>query len=205
MNEDRAHDIGHKPPPLVTDRFHVVRRLGSGGFGDVYEARDRVSGTAVALKLLREVDATGLLRFKREFRRVAQLVHPNLVRLYELIEEGEQWFFTMELVQGWHALDYLGAQSSANRDAALRHTFRQLAEAVDVLHNAGIVHRDIKPSNVMVAPDGRVVLLDFGIAKEIEPLPSQVTSVLIGTPTIWRPNECTAVRRRNRAIGTASA
>jgi serine/threonine protein kinase len=187
MNEDRAHDVGHKPPPLVTDRFHIVRRLGSGGFGDVYEARDRVSGSAIALKLLREVDATGLLRFKREFRRVAQLVHPNLVRLYELIEEGEQWFFTMELVQGWHALDYLDAQSSANRDVALRHTFRQLAKAVDVLHNAGIVHRDIKPSNVMVAPDGRVVLLDFGIAKEIEPLPGQVTSVLIGTPDYLAP------------------
>src|SRR5262249_10293997 len=156
---------GHKPPPLVTDRFQIVRRLGSGGFGDVYEARDRVSGSAIALKLLRTVDAIGRLRFKREVRRVAELVHTNLVRLNELMEEGEQWFFTMELVQGWHALDYLRAQPSATRDAALRHTFRQLADAVEVLHNAGIVHRDIKPSNVMVAPDGRVVLLDFGIAK----------------------------------------
>ncbi len=77
MNEDRAHDVGHKPPPLVTDRFHIVRRLGSGGFGDVYEARDRVSGSAIALKLLREVDATGLLRFKREFRRVAHPIIPG--------------------------------------------------------------------------------------------------------------------------------
>src|SRR4029079_421902 len=158
-----------QPAEFATARFQIGHRLGSGGFGDVYEARDRIHGSTVALKVLRRVDATSLLQFKREFRRVAQLVHRNVVRLYELIEESDHWFFTMELVHGVHLLDYLRAQPSSSRDAALRNTFSQLADAVEVLHGAGIVHRDIKPSNVMVEPSGRVVLLDFGIAKEIGP------------------------------------
>ena len=168
-------------------RFELGRRLGSGGFGEVYEARDRSNGGVVALKILRRRDATSLLQFKREFRRVSQLVHPNLVRLYELIEEGEHWFFTMELVVGTHALDYLWAQSLDQREAAVRRTFSQLATAIEVLHGAGIVHRDIKPSNVMVAGDGRVVLLDFGVAKEMFVTEGQTTSALIGTPAYLAP------------------
>jgi serine/threonine protein kinase len=170
--------------------------LGSGGFGDVYEARDRNNGSTVALKRLRRVDPSSLLQFKREFRRVAQLVHRNLVRLYELVEEGDHWFFTMELVHGTHALDYLRTQASARREAALRSTFSQLATAVEVLHGAGIIHRDIKPSNVMVEQDGRVVLLDFGIAKEIGPIYGQVTSVLVGTPDYLAPERLHRVPAR---------
>src|SRR4051794_19392138 len=134
---------------FATTRFDVGRRLGSGGFGDVYEARDRINGSTVALQVLRRGDATSLLKFKREFRRGSQLVHRNVVRLYELVGESDHWFFTMELVHGVHLLDHLRGLPSGVADAALRNTFSQLADAVEVLHGAGIVHRDIKPSNVM--------------------------------------------------------
>ncbi len=90
-----------------TERFEVVRRLGAGGMGVVYEVRDRERNTTVALKTLRTLKPDALLRFKHEFRALADIQHPNLVGLGELFEDRERWFFTMEMVQGIHFLDYV--------------------------------------------------------------------------------------------------
>src|SRR5215218_7196663 len=92
-----------------TERFEVVRRIGAGGMGVVYEALDRERGLPVAVKTLQGVDPSALLRFKNEFRALADVVHPNLVTLYELFAEGEQWFFTMELVPGVNFLEFARA------------------------------------------------------------------------------------------------
>jgi eukaryotic-like serine/threonine-protein kinase len=101
---------------LVVQRFEIRRRLGTGGFGEVYEAFDRHRGEIVALKLLKRTDAAALYRFKKEFRTLANLVHRNLVTLYELSSEGDQWLLTMELIRGVNFVDYVRAKSS--RDAA---------------------------------------------------------------------------------------
>ena len=85
-----------------TDRFVIRRRLGAGSFGTVYEVFDRRRGASVALKVLRETDPVAIYRFKKEFRALADLLHRNLVELYELMSEGDRWFFTMELVDGVH-------------------------------------------------------------------------------------------------------
>src|SRR5215212_5886279 len=88
------------PEVLASGRFTIQRRIGAGGMGIVFEAFDRERGHVVALKKLLGTDATAIYRLKSEFRALADVVHPNLVRLYELIGEGDEWFFTMELVDG---------------------------------------------------------------------------------------------------------
>ncbi|HSN96748.1 MAG TPA: serine/threonine-protein kinase, partial [Candidatus Nanopelagicales bacterium] len=182
----------HRPDFAGTRRFEVVREIGLGGAGVVYEAFDRERGGRVALKVLRALDAEARLRFKAEFRLLQDLHHPNLVSLGELHEEGGQLFFTMELVRGVdfivHVREYEVGDvepSSALAEVAgepppgagrvgrrrrvrfdegrLRAALGQLLHGLCALHEAHMVHRDIKPSNVLVAADGRVVILDFGL------------------------------------------
>src|SRR5437660_1537942 len=95
-----------------TERYRVVRQIGAGGMGVVYEAHDQERNARVALKTLPRVDPMALYRFKQEFRSLADVVHPNLVALYQLIAVGEQWFFTMEFVNGCNFLEYVRGSSS---------------------------------------------------------------------------------------------
>lgn len=177
-----------------TERFEIIRRLGAGGMGMVYEALDRERDARVALKTLRTMSPEELLALKHEFRALQDVTHPNLVTLGELIEDRERWFFTMELVDGPNVLRYIrGANASELTsdlstvsgttlareqamppprapgdqrfdEARLRFALAQLAHGLNALHAARKVHRDIKPANVLVNGSGRVVVLDFGLA-----------------------------------------
>jgi len=162
-----------------TQRFELLRQLGSGGFGDVYEARDREHSTKVALKALKSSNPDWIYRFKREFRLVGDLAHPNLVRLFELFVENDRWYLTMELIEGLRFDSYV-----ARAPDQLRASFLQLALGVVELHRARCLHRDLKPSNVLVEPTGRVVLLDFGLAVHQR---ATRTSALSGTPVYMAP------------------
>jgi serine/threonine protein kinase len=169
--------------PPVPDRFTIVQKIGQGGMGVVYEAVDRDRGTRVALKTLPNMQPVALYRFKHEFRTLATLAHRSLVPLYELISDGTTWFFTMELVEGVDFLEYVRrppSNAAPDHDPTgelpvahgvdvtrLRAALRELAEGVMRLHEAGVLHRDLKPSNVLIRPDGRVTILDFGLVKEI--------------------------------------
>jgi hypothetical protein len=171
------------------ERFVLVRPLGAGATGTVYQARDQLRQTQVALKVLRLCSPQALQRFKQEFRRLADISHPNLVVLHELLSAGPQWFFTMDLVEGTHFLEHLAPEGGPVRDYdRLRTALRQLAEGVAALHAAGILHRDLKPSNVLVSDAGRVVLLDFGLATDLE-RGTPATAYAAGTAAYMAPEQ----------------
>jgi tetratricopeptide (TPR) repeat protein len=185
---------------LHTQRFEVVRRLGSGASGVVYEATNRKSGERVALKALSRLDAGSLYRFKREFRALSGVFHPNLVTLNELFHESGQWYLSMELVHGQSFIDFVRARrpgalargETARIDAPdlvrLRPALAQLVRALYALHEADRLHRDIKPSNVLVTEQGRVVVLDFGFVRELGV--DVVESVeIVGTPAYMAPEQ----------------
>ncbi len=166
-----------------TERYRVISCLGEGGFGVVYEVEDRELGRRLALKTLkpqRSGFASNVQRLKREFRSVADLVHPNLVGLHELSSDGPRCFFTMDLVRGRDLLEHVGGS-----EPRLRACLGQLVAGVSALHDAGIVHRDLKPSNVLVEPGGRVVVLDFGLADGVELADTELAAA--GTPVYMAP------------------
>lgn len=171
-----------------TERFTVRRPLGAGGMGIVYEVHDSVRREVVALKTLLRARPADIYRLKREFRSLVDVAHPNLVSLYELVVEGSDCFFTMELVRGVNLVEYVrGSRAAPLRAEQVRHVFRQLVDGIGVLHGKGKLHRDIKPSNILVTPAGRVVVLDFGLAGDIVPDDAEVGESLAGTPAYLAP------------------
>ncbi len=155
-----------------TDRFQILAKLGQGGFGQVYKVFDQLYQEECALKVLTVPEGGSLYRFKREFRTLASLHHPNLMRLKELIAERDVWFFTMELIDGVpmnRALPQPGGSGFQDRlNLLIAKYFGQLLDGLEVLHSAGFVHRDLKPANVLVTREGRVVILDLGLVSTIQ-------------------------------------
>ncbi len=186
---------------LLGGRIQVIRRLGSGAMGAVYEARDR--GGRVAVKALHNLNPDQLYRLKNEFRFLAGVAHPNVIVVHELFAEGDLWFFSMEAVQGlpldryWvlHTLSVdaqgeRGALSEANVPL-LRELLQQVIEGVAAIHDAGLVHRDLKPTNVLVEESGRVVILDFGLVSDQVPggIGQTVPHAISGTPGFMAPEQ----------------
>ncbi len=168
------------------DRFRVIRRVGAGGSGVVYEAYDREQGARVALKTLFLPSAEALLRFKNEFRSLQDLHHPNLVSLGELFESSGSWFFSMEFVEGIDLVRFTDPKDPSQ----VRRTFAQLFRGLAALHAAGKVHRDIKPSNVLVTAEGRVIILDFGLIADVASTHLQENKdVVVGTLHYMAPEQ----------------
>ena len=178
-------------------RFRIERRLGSGGMGVVYEALDQTRGERVALKTLSRLDANGIYRLKREFRALSEVAHENLVVLHELFVDEDHCFFTMELLLGEPFDRFVrpmtGTGMPALKERRLRDALPQLARGVATIHGAGKLHRDIKPSNVLVTPQGRVVILDFGLVADRGESANEQASDDdrgSGTPAYMAPEQC---------------
>ncbi|MCB9753845.1 MAG: protein kinase [Myxococcales bacterium] len=175
--------------------YVIERQLGAGGMGEVYAARHAESGERVALKTLSRARADLLYRFKREFRVLADVERPNLVRLHELgVSARGEAYFTMELLTGVPFVAWVrdGVDDGALPDRArLEGALRQLVLGVEALHALGCVHRDLKPSNVLVDHDGRVVILDFGLISELDEPEHVITKQgqILGTPAYMAPEQ----------------
>jgi serine/threonine protein kinase len=154
------------PPGTLLGRYEITSRIGTGGMGEVYLARDVQLERTLALKILIEDVARnprGLSRFAQEARSASRLNHPNVAHIYELGESDGLSFIAMEYVEG-KTLRQLMNDVELNLDTVLD-IAAQVANALAAAHKEGIIHRDIKPENIMVRPDGLVKVLDFGIAK----------------------------------------
>jgi eukaryotic-like serine/threonine-protein kinase len=153
-------------PGTLQGHYRIVRRLGRGGMGVVYEAEDQKLGRSVAIKMLPEAtrqDPAALERFSREARAASSLNHAGICTIYELNESGDQPLIVMELLQG-QSLDKLYSRRPMPYPKLLDFGV-QVADALDAAHRKGILHRDIKPGNIFLSPSGQVKILDFGLAK----------------------------------------
>jgi eukaryotic-like serine/threonine-protein kinase len=188
---------GPRPMPERIGHYAIVRKLGQGGMGVVYAARDERLQRTVALKtmLALAADETARKRFWREARAAASVNHPNVCQLYDIGEEGGELYITMELLEGEALSDRL-RRGSLSVSEALPIGLGMLG-ALAALHARGVVHRDLKPSNVFLTPHG-VKLLDFGLARSSErdlDLSSEArltgTGMMVGTPRYMAPEQAT--------------
>src|SRR5437879_492947 len=160
-------------PGQVIGSYEIIAFLSRGGMGEVYLAQDKRLGRKVALKLLPSSvtkDANRLHRFEQEARAASALNHPNIITIYEIHETHSTLMIAAEFVEGETLRERL-AHDRLDLNGAL-HIAIQIADALAAAHKAGIIHRDIKPENIMIRPDGYVKVLDFGLAKLIEPVSS---------------------------------
>ena len=175
----------------VAGRYEIVRLLGEGGMGAVYQARDLELERAVALKVIRPELATHpaiLARFKQELILAREVTHPNVVRIFDLGTDGGVKFITMEFVAGRDLKSLLLAGRRFTTDETVS-IIGQVCEALRAAHAASIVHRDLKPHNVMLDGEGRAKVMDFGVARSLDATGLTHTGQLIGTPDYMSPEQ----------------
>src|SRR6202162_2037692 len=147
--------------------YEVLAQIGAGGMGEVYQVHDTKLGRDVAIKVLPEAfahDADRLSRFQREAKMLASLNHPNIATIHGLEQSNGTSYLVMELVSGETLQERIRSDGAVPVEEALA-IAKQIAEALEAAHEKGIIHRDLKPANVKVTPEGKVKVLDFGLAK----------------------------------------
>ena len=187
---------------MTAGRFVVIEKIGAGGMGVVYRAFDPELERIVALKVLDRVLRSDATRIQKEARALARLNHPNVVAVYEIGRDGAETFLAMEHVDGGSLADWCERhpKRDATRTRRLVDMLRQAAEGLTAAHRTGIVHRDLKPGNILVGPDDRVRLADFGLATLSGPAPALVdaaranddaarTDGIAGTPAYMAPEQ----------------
>lgn len=175
---------------LVAGRYEILRLLGAGGMGAVYQARDQELDRMVALKVIRP-DLAGqtkiLERFKQELILARQITHKNVIRIFDLGSSGPLRFITMEFVEGRDLSAILSAGQPSIEESL--QIIRQVCQALEAAHAERVVHRDLKPQNIMVNGRGKVTVMDFGLAFSTEMTGLTQTGMLLGTPAYMSPEQ----------------
>jgi serine/threonine protein kinase/tetratricopeptide (TPR) repeat protein/TolB-like protein len=172
-------------------RYEILALLGEGGMGAVYKAKDREVERVVALKLIRPEMASNpaiLARFKQELMTAHQVTHKNVIRIYDLSEADGVKFITMEFVEGSDLRQLYRDQGKLPPDEAVD-IIRQVCMALDAAHTAGIIHRDLKPQNIMRDKTGRILVMDFGLARSVQSEGMTQTGALLGTIEYMSPEQ----------------
>ena len=172
-------------------QYQVIGKLGQGGMGEVFRARDAKLGRDVALKLLPAAlanDGQSLARLEREARTLAALNHPNIAAIYGLEESPGLRALVMELVEGETLAEHIhGATGTGSKCLSSEEALpiaKQIAEALEYAHERGVIHRDLKPANVKITPEGTVKVLDFGLAKVLSDQDSSGPVSAANSPTL---------------------
>ncbi len=194
---------GGERPIVLAGRYRLDRRLAQGGMAEVWLATDLSLDRKVALKWLKPSLATDPVvaeRFRREAIAVAGLTHPNIVAVHDVFEENGRQAVVMQLVDGKSLRQLLDVQTRLSPELTI-HIGVCVAAALDAAHKAGFVHRDVKPGNILVTPDGRVLLTDFGIAKGLDGSSEDLTSdnVMMGTAKYLSPEQVRGRKLDGRA------
>ena len=175
---------------ITMGRFELVERLGMGGFGSVWKARDPELDRPVAVKIPRQTNMSAEEKenFLREARAAAQLKHPNIVSVHEVGRDGDSVYIVSDLVRGMTLSAWLIGQQLTSREAA--ELCIKIAEALHHAHEQGVIHRDLKPANIMIDPEGEPHLMDFGLARrEMGEVTMTIDGQVLGTPAYMSPEQ----------------
>ena len=154
---------------FLVDRYEILNPVGKGGMADVYKAKDHILGRVVAVKVLKSElseDINFVTKFRSEAQSAAALEHPNIVNIYDVGSENGLHFIVMEYVEGITLKTYIEKKGQLVFKEATSIAI-QVARGIEAAHNKNIIHRDIKPQNIMISTDGKVKVMDFGIARAV--------------------------------------
>jgi len=185
--------VANQEPTVFNDRYELHRQIARGGMADVFLARDLLLDRPVAIKVLFDQfskDQQFVERFRREAQRAANLNHPNIVSVFDWGEESGTYFIVMEYVEGRSLAEIIRTEGSIHSDKVAEIS-SEVAAALSFAHRNGIVHRDVKPGNVLVAPNGHIKVADFGIARALANVQSELTQAgtVMGTATYISPEQ----------------
>jgi predicted Ser/Thr protein kinase len=178
-------------PKILNERYEIETTLGEGGMARVYRGTDGVLGRPVAIKVLADRyanDDTFVTRFRREAQAAAALNHPNVVSVFDTGDDGQAHYIVMEYVPGQTLADVLKREGPLDPDRAAR-IAEDVATALQAAHERGLVHRDVKPGNVMIDPEGRTKVMDFGIARAAANDTLTQTGAVLGTAAYLSPEQ----------------
>lgn len=181
--------------PQKLGKYNIVGKIGKGAMGEVYKGHDPILNRFVAIKIIAETlgtDTDLVERFKREARNAAQLNHPNIITIYDFVEEEGHLYMVMELLEGQDLKELIKSGSPLTMEQILT-IMEQIADGLGFAHSRGVIHRDLKPANIHVSKNGQVKILDFGLVHEASSDMTK-TGQVMGTPNYMSPEQVQGLR-----------